>query len=126
MAKPRAREVLINYFHFRLLAFGSLADGGDFDQSLAQRHRHGQRDFRISDPHAVNEAKGLDFFRQSLADNDGDLSFGGALVLAQFRQPTIGPIFRALAFPKNRAADLIERSDNALEHVSAELAFGYG
>jgi hypothetical protein len=35
LAKARPGEILVNHFHLGLLAFGSLANGGDFDQCLA-------------------------------------------------------------------------------------------
>ena len=126
LTKTRPGEIAVDHFHLRLLAFGGLACDGNFDQRLAQGERDGQRDFRIGDPNAVDEAECLDVFRQRLADNNGDFGFCRALVFAQLGQPAIAPVFRALAFPKNRAAALIERSDDALEHVAAELAFRHG
>ena len=65
-----------------------------------KRERDRQRDFRIGDPDAVDEAECLDVFRQRLAHNNGDFGFGRALVFTQLGQPSVAPVFGALAIPK--------------------------
>ena len=126
LAEALTGEILIDHFHLRLLAFGSLTCRSDFDQCVAKCDGYGQQNSRMGDPDAVDEVKRLDIFGESLTDDDGDLGLGGPLVLAELGKPGIAPVFGALGLPENRAARLAERAHDAVQHVAAEFAFGDG
>src|SRR5262249_38634585 len=68
-----AGQVPVDQFHFRLLSLVGLSRGADFDQRLTERN--GKRHYKaeIRDPDAVNAVKGLDAFRQSSRDEDGNI-----------------------------------------------------
>src|SRR5271157_5641105 len=88
------------------------------------RHRHCNGAFRRGDPDAVDLAENIDGLGQRLGNQDRRIGLGGALVVAQFLQPAVAPIARALRFPKDFSALLAERRGHLLDRVAAELALG--
>src|SRR5262249_5187235 len=117
-----AGQVPVDQFHFRLLSLVGLSRGADFDQRLTERN--GKRHYKaeIRDPDAVNAVKGLDAFRQSSRDEDGNIGSGSALVRAEFCKPIVRPIFGSFRFPKQRAKSLVGRPNDTLHDVAAKLS----
>ena len=77
-------------------------------------------------PDAFNVIEMPQPLRQSLRHDHGEVRSGGALVLAQLRQPAIAPALGALGLPKDRATHLARGSHDTLHQVAAKLAFTDG
>jgi hypothetical protein len=60
---------------------------------------------------------------RGVGDNEREVGFGAALILAQLGEPAVAPVFGALQFPENGATRLIERPEHAMQHIAAEFAF---
>ncbi|OIQ69920.1 hypothetical protein GALL_484720 [mine drainage metagenome] len=80
----------------------------------------------VSDPYAIDDLEGFDALGQCVADEDGYLGLGGALVVAQLGEPAVAPVLGALEFPQHRAAGLTALANDPVQHVAAKFTLGHG
>ena len=73
-------------------------------QEEAEHGGEGGRKAGRGDPDAVDFSEGLDAAGQHTRDDDAQIRFGGALIVAELLQPALGPGLRALRFPQDGAA----------------------
>ncbi len=95
---------------------------GGVEEALAEGggQRAGKGGF--ADPDAVELAHAVDGFRGAGGHQDGQFGFGIALVLLQFFDPGGLPVFGALAFPEDGAANQAGVGADLLLDVGAALA----
>ena len=95
VAEARAGEVRIHHLGLRLLTFLRLSAGGDVDQRLAECDSERDGEARLRDPDVFNEIEALDLLGYSARDDQRDVRFRGALIIAQLAQPGVVPGLRS-------------------------------
>ncbi len=95
------------------------ACAGSLDDSGTQRHRQTDEASPVRDPDAVDVTEGGQLLRQLDGSKHCELSFGGTLVVAKFRQPSVLPVFGSFRFPEDGAAQQAATVADVLQHVAA-------
>lgn len=80
----------------------------------------------LREPDVINEVEGLNPLGKRGRNDQGDLRFGGALVITQLAEPSAVPSLCSFRFPKNGAAALPICRQHTVYDVAAKLAVGDG
>lgn len=95
VAEAWAGEVRVHHLGLGLLTFLCLSAGGDVDQRLPECDSERNGEARLRDPNVVNEVEALDFLRYDARDDQRDVRFRSALIIAQLGQPGVVPGLRS-------------------------------
>src|SRR5438105_4826516 len=87
---------------------------------MPECQRDGHRQARMGDPDSIDVLERLDTLGQSLSDQHRDFRLGGALIVPELGEPTVGKVLCPFGFPEDRS-----RSGHAMEDVAAVLSLGY-